>query len=131
MYAAIGLPIAIMILRGVLLAPADGPLSDTRREPASTSILVRGVLHSAGPALVAVSVLQLVQVWNDFFIGLPMRGADASPWSLLLWSDARQFHESTAHSAAAALLSAVPPVVLLLATWRRFLVPGLTDGALR
>lgn len=131
MHAAIGLPIAIMILRGALLAPADGPLSDTRREPASTSILVRGVLHSAGPALVAVSVLQLVQVWNDFFIGLQMRGADASPWSLLLWSDARQFHESTAHLAAGALLSAVPPVVLLLATWRRFLVPGLTGGALR
>ena len=131
MHAAIGLPIAIMILRGALLAPADGPLSDTRREPASTSIMVRSVLHSAGPALVAVAVLQLVQVWNDFFIGLQVRGADASPWSLLLWSDARQFHESTAHLAAGALLSAVPPVVLLLATWRRFLVPGLTGGALR
>ncbi|WP_067676818.1 hypothetical protein [Nocardia miyunensis] len=130
-HAAIGLPIAIMILRGALLAPADGPLSDTRREPASTSIMVRSVLHSAGPALVAVAVLQLVQVWNDFFIGLQVRGADASPWSLLLWSDARQFHESTAHLAAGALLSAVPPVVLLLATWRRFLVPGLTGGALR
>ncbi|WP_067893456.1 hypothetical protein [Nocardia vaccinii] len=131
MHAAIGLPIAIMILRGALLAPADGPLSDTRREPASTSIMVRSVLHSAGPALVAVAVLQLVQVWNDFFIGLQVRGADASPWSLLLWSDARQFHESTAHLAAGALLSAVPPVILLLATWRRFLVPGLTGGALR
>jgi alpha-glucoside transport system permease protein len=131
MHAAIGLPIAILILRAALLAPADSPLVDTRRDPASVGYRVRGVVRTAGPAAGAVMVLQLVQVWNDFFIGLQVRGVDASPWSLLLWSEARQIHESVAHLAAGALLSAVPPVVLLLATWRRFLVPGLTGGVLR
>ncbi len=131
MHAAIGLPIAILILRGALLAPPESPPSDTRREPASAVYVMRGVARTAGPAVGAVAVLQLVQVWNDFFIGLQVRGADASPWSLLLWSEARHFHESAAHLAAGALLSAVPPVLVLLATWRRFLIPGLTGGVLR
>ncbi|WP_216898031.1 hypothetical protein, partial [Nocardia alni] len=131
MHAAIGLPIAILILRGALLAPPESPPSDTRREPASAGYVMRGVVRTAGPAVGAVAVLQLVQVWNDFFIGLQVRGADASPWSLLLWSEARQFHESAAHLAAGALLSAVPPVLVLLVTWRRFLIPGLTGGVLR
>ncbi|MGF6884520.1 ABC-type glycerol-3-phosphate transport system permease component [Nocardia sp. GP40] len=130
-HAAIGLPIAILILRGALLAPADSPLAETQRDPASVGYRVRGVARTAGPAVVAVLVLQLVQVWNDFFIGLQVRGADASPWSLLLWSEARQVHEGVAHLAAAGLLSSVPPVLLLLLTWRRFLVPGLTGGVLR
>ncbi|MBF6331246.1 hypothetical protein [Nocardia transvalensis] len=130
-HAALGLPIAILILRGALLAPADTPISDMRRGPANASIVMRQVMSTAGPALGAVAVLELVQVWNDFFVGLLVSGADASPWSLLLWSEARQFHENVAHLAAGALLSVIPPVVLLLATWRRFLVPGLTGGVLR
>ncbi|MCM6772301.1 hypothetical protein NDR87_01570 [Nocardia sp. CDC159] len=129
-HAALGLPIAILILRGALLSPPDLP-ADAGRGPVDASLVLRRVGAAAGPALVAVAVLQLVQVWNDFFVGLLVSGADASPWSLLLWSEARQFHENVAHLAAGALLSAVPPVVLLLATWRRFLVPGLTGGVLR
>jgi alpha-glucoside transport system permease protein len=68
---------------------------------------------------------------NDFFVGLQVSGADVSPWSLLLWGEARQLHENLAHLAAGALVSAVPPVVLLLVTWHRWLVPGLTGGVLR
>ncbi|RDI63660.1 hypothetical protein [Nocardia pseudobrasiliensis] len=130
-HAALGLPIAILILRGALLAPPDTPSAGPGRGVLDTSLVLRRVWASAGPALVAVAVLQLVQVWNDFFVGQLVSGADASPWSLLLWSEARQFHENVAHLAAGALLSAVPPTVLLLATWRRFLVPGLTGGVLR
>ncbi|MGV9677883.1 hypothetical protein ACWDSJ_21620 [Nocardia sp. NPDC003482] len=130
-HAALGLPIAILILRGALLAPADAPTADAGRGPIDLPLALRRTAAAAGPALVTVAVLQLVQVWNDFFVGLLVSGADASPWSLLLWSEARQLHENIGHLAAGALLSAIPPVVLLLVTWRRFLVPGLTGGVLR
>jgi alpha-glucoside transport system permease protein len=33
--------------------------------------------------------------------------------------------------AASAVVSAALPVAMLLATWRRFIVPGLTGGVLR
>ncbi len=130
-HAAIGLPIAILILRGALLAPADSSVADTLRGLARPWAVMGRLVSTAWPAVGAVAVLELVQVWNDFFVGLLVSGADVSPWSLLLWGDARQFQENGAHLAAGALLSTVPPVLLLLATWRRFLVPGLTGGFVR
>ncbi|MFI9507808.1 hypothetical protein [Nocardia sp. NPDC052566] len=130
-HAAAGLPIAILILRGAMLAPPGSPADDALHGLASPGTIVRRLLTSAGPAVAAVAVLEFVQVWNDFFIGLMMNGAGASPWSLLLWGEARQFNENAAQLAAGALLSAVLPVLLVLATWRRWLVPGLTGGALR
>ncbi|MFX0578267.1 hypothetical protein [Nocardia nepalensis] len=129
-HAAAGLPIAILILRGAMLAPPDSPAEAALHGLASPSTVTRRLLASGGPAVVAVAVLEFIQVWNDFFIGLMMNGAGASPWSLLLWGEARQFNENAAELAAGSLLSAVLPVLLLLATWRRWLVPGLTGGTL-
>ena len=130
-HAAIGLPIAVLILRGALLAPADSSVADTLRGLARPWAVLGRLVSTAWPAVGAVAVLESVQVWNDFFVGLMVSGADVSPWSLLLWGDARQFQENAAHLAAGALLSTVPPVLVLLATWRRFLVPGLTGGFVR
>ncbi|MEU2034597.1 hypothetical protein [Nocardia amamiensis] len=130
-HAAAGLPIAILILRGALLAPPDSAAADALHGLASPGTIARRVLASSGPALGAVAVLEFVQVWNDFFIGLVVSGAGASPWSLLLWGEARQFSENAAQLAAGSLVSAVLPVALVLATWRRWLVPGLTGGVLR
>ncbi|MBB5916300.1 alpha-glucoside transport system permease protein [Nocardia transvalensis] len=130
-HAAIGLPIAVLILRGALLAPLDSPAADALHGLAGPGAVVWRVLVAARTALGAVAVLELIQVWNDFFIGLLVSGSDVSPWSLLLWGEARQFNENASHLAAGALLAAVPPTLLLLATWRRFLVPGLTGGVLR
>lgn len=130
-HAAAGLPIAILMLRGALLAPQDSPAADALHGLASPGAVARRVLDTAGPALGAVAVLEFIQVWNDFIVGLMISGAGASPWSLLLWGEARQFTENSAQVAAGALLSALLPVALLLATWRRWLIPGLTGRALR
>ncbi|WP_280361331.1 hypothetical protein [Nocardia wallacei] len=130
-HAAIGLPIAVLILRGALVAPPDSPAADALYGLVGPWTVVWRAMVTARPALGAVAVLELVQVWNDFFVGLLVSGSDVSPWSLLLWGEARQFNENASHLAAGALLAAVPPALLLLATWRRFLVPGLTGGVLR
>lgn len=131
LHSAAGLPIAILVLRGALLAAPGTPAADALHGLAGPGTIARRVLTSAGPALGAVAVLEFIQVWNDFVIGLLISGAGATPWSLLLWGEARQFNENSAQLAAGALMSAILPVALLLATWRRWLVPGLTGGALR
>jgi alpha-glucoside transport system permease protein len=130
-HAAAGLPVAILVLRGAMLAPPGSTASYALHGLASPGTIAQRVLASSGPALGAVAVLEFVQVWNDFFIGLVVSGAGASPWSLLLWGEARQFGENIAQLAAGALVSAVLPVALLLVTWRRWVVPGLTGGVLR
>ncbi|WP_147142358.1 hypothetical protein [Nocardia ninae] len=131
LHAAAGLPIAILVLRGALLAAPGTPAADALHGLAGPGTIARRVLTTAGPALGAVAVLEFIQVWNDFVIGLLISGAGATPWSLLLWGEARQFSENSAQLAAGALMSAILPVALLLATWRRWLVPGLTGGVLR
>lgn len=130
-HVAAGLPIAVLILRGAVIAPPDSPAADALRGLAAPGTRTRRLLRAAGPALVAVAVLEFVQVWNDFVVGLLISGAGASPWSLLLWGEARQFGENAAQLAAGSLISAVLPVTLVLATWRRWIVPGLTGGVLR
>ncbi len=130
-HVAAGLPIAVLILRGALLALPDSSAADVLHGLATPGTTFRRLWMSTGPAVAAVAVLEFIQVWNDFFIGLMMSGAGASPWSLLLWGGVRRFNESSAELAAGALLSAALPVLLLLLTWRRWLVPGLTGGVSR
>ncbi|WP_327151451.1 hypothetical protein [Nocardia sp. NBC_01329] len=130
-HAAAGLPIAVLILRGAVAVPPGSPAADALRGLAAPGTISRRLLDSAGPSLVAVAVIQFVQVWNDFIVGLLISGAGASPWSLLLWGEARQFGENAAQLAAGSLIAALLPVALVLATWRRWIVPGLTGGVLR
>ncbi|WP_067657357.1 carbohydrate ABC transporter permease [Nocardia harenae] len=128
-HAAAGVPIAVLVLRAALLAAPEGAAA--LHGLATQATAVRRVLRTAWPALGAVAVLQSVQVWNDFTIGFLLGGAGGSPWSLLLWGEARQFEENSARLAAGSLLSAAVPVLVLVLTWRRWLVPGLTGGAVR
>ncbi|MEU8899803.1 hypothetical protein [Nocardia sp. NPDC048505] len=130
LHVAAGLPISILILRGALLAHKGSPEADSLRGLASPGRVRERVRRAAGPALVAVAVLEFVQVWNDFVVGLMISGAGTSPWSLLLWGEARQFTENIGQLAANALVSSIPPVVLVLLTWRRWLLPGLIGKAL-
>ncbi|MFC9895729.1 hypothetical protein ACFVMC_18750 [Nocardia sp. NPDC127579] len=130
LHVAAGLPISILILRGALLARRGSPEADMLRGLASPGKVRERVRRAAGPALVAVAVLEFVGVWNDFVVGLMISGAGTSPWSLLLWGEARQFNENIGQLAAGALVSSVPPVVLVLCTWRRWLLPGLIGKVL-
>jgi alpha-glucoside transport system permease protein len=66
-----------------------------------------------------------VLVWNDFIVGFLISGPGSSPLTKLPWGEARQFGTSVGTVAAAAVVSAAVPVVLLLVTWRK-VVDGLT-----
>ncbi|MGW0249723.1 hypothetical protein ACWDYH_24155 [Nocardia goodfellowii] len=129
-HVAAGLPISILILRGALLSPSGSREADVLHGLGMRAPTLGRIWRAAGPALIAVAVLEFVQVWNDFVVGLIVNGAGASPWSLLLWGEARQFSENTGQLAAGALLSSLAPVALVLLTWRRWLLPGLIGKVL-
>ncbi|MCP2297845.1 alpha-glucoside transport system permease protein [Nocardia amikacinitolerans] len=130
-HGAAGLPVSVLILRGAMRAAEENPGSAPLHGLARPGAVARRLWDGAGRAVVTAAVLEFVLVWNDFFVSLMISGAGASPWSLLLWGEARQYEENLPQLAAGALVFAIVPVALLLATWRRFLVPGLTGGALR
>jgi alpha-glucoside transport system permease protein len=116
-HAAAGLPFATLVLRTAFLA---APARDGR--PALDSMWRRGPY---GTTLVAAGVLEFILVWNDFIVGFLINGSASSPLTLLLWGEARQFGSSAGTVAAAAVVSAVVPITLLLVTWKR-VVAGLT-----
>lgn len=127
-HAAVGAPFAVLVLRWAFAsAPALRP--DPADPGRSGSVLAWAWEH-ARPTLIAVVVLEFVLVWNDFAVGFLISGPEASPLTLVLRGEARQFATSAAPVAAGAVVSAVIPVVVLLVTWRR-VVAGLTGGVSR
>ena len=123
-HAAAGLPFATLVLRAAFAA---APRTGTDVRPALDEVWRRG---SYRPALVAVTVLEFVLVWNDFIVSFLIGGPADSPLALLLWGEARQFATSAGTVAAGAVASALIPVAILLATWRT-VVAGLTGGMTR
>jgi alpha-glucoside transport system permease protein len=123
-HAAAGLPFATLVLRAAFAA---APRVGTDVRPALDAVWRRGRYR---PALVAVTVLEFVLVWNDFIVSFLIGGPADSPLALLLWGEARQFATSAGTVAAGAVVSALIPVAILLATWR-IVVTGLTGGMAR
>jgi alpha-glucoside transport system permease protein len=130
-HAAAGLPFAILTLRAALIVGPNSPTADALFGLTTPQKTVERIWRRTGPAVVAVAVLEFVMVWNDFIISFLLSGPGTSPMSLVLWGEARQFAVSSGTVAASACVLSMVPVVLLLLTWRRFVVPGLTGEALR
>ena len=82
------------------------------------------------PAVVAVSVLEFVQVWNDLVVGLLFSGPEATPLGLFLAGQTRGFVSNSGVLAAGSVLASVLPVVLMVLA-RRQLVAGLVSGGVR
>lgn len=129
-HTAAGLPFAVLLLRWKFTSvPANVVAGAALGEGGARAELDR-VWRQARPAVVAVAVLEFVQVWNDFAVSFLVSGAGVNPLSLLLWGQARQFSTSAGPVAASAVVSSLVPVVVVLANWRT-VVRGLTGGAPR
>jgi alpha-glucoside transport system permease protein len=127
-HAAVGAPFAVLVLRWAFAsAPAPGAGA---ADPDRSGTVLAWAWEHAKSTLIAVVVLEFVLVWNDFAVGFLISGPEASPLTLVLRGEARQFATSAAPVAASAAVSAVVPVVVLLVTWRR-VVAGLTGGVSR
>ncbi len=126
-HAAAGLPFAVLLLRAAFASVPPGLIAEALHGQATQGWAIVRVSRACRPALVAVAVLEFVLVWNDFIVGFLVSGAGSTPLSLVLWGEARQFATSAGPVAAAAVVSSVVPVVLLLATWPT-VVRGLTVG---
>ncbi|ASW55196.1 ABC transporter permease subunit [Plantactinospora sp. KBS50] len=126
-HVAMGVPIAVLVLRNAF---ADLPAAQVRRARVAGrrwwNTLWRLARHNPS-AVIAVAVLQFVQVWNDFAVGLLFSGADAAPLGLYLYGQSRYFVANTGVLAASSAVGSLLPVVLVLLA-RRHLIAGLVSG---
>jgi alpha-glucoside transport system permease protein len=129
-HTALGIPFAVLLLRAAFsgrpppVLPAYAPRG-TRWLSVLASESVAG-----WTTLLAVGVLQFVQVWDDLVVGLLLGGSETGVLSLAVLGQGRQFAASSGPVAATAVVSVLVPLALVLATGR-WVVRGLSAGVAR
>ncbi|MFF5219318.1 ABC transporter permease subunit [Micromonospora sp. NPDC000442] len=129
-HIALGVPFAVLVLRNSF---ADLPAEQVRGARIGGrhwwGTLRRLARHNR-TALVAVAVLEFVQVWNDLVVGLLFSGPDAAPLGLFLAWQTRGFVAGSGTLAAGCVLASILPVLVFVLA-RRQVVAGLVAGGVR
>lgn len=129
-HTALGVPFAALLLRNALADVPPGRVREARLAGRREWSVLMRLAPATAPAVVAVCVLEFVQVWNDFAVGLLFAGPDSAPLGMLLYGQARQFVTASGPLAAGSVIAAALPVVLVV-VFRRQVVAGLVSGSIR
>ena len=132
-HAALSMPLLTLIFRNFY--------KDIPRELLNAAILDSGsfwriffeiVLPMSANIMVVVLILMITTVWNDYLVGLIFGGIGAKPMTVILANSVVTSRGDVAHNVnmAAALITAVPPLVIYFALGK-FFVQGITSGALK
>jgi len=90
----------------------------------------RIVLPLALPGLIAAGILAFVFSWNEFPIALTLTSRETATVPVAIARFAQQYEIQHAQMAAASVISTIPAVILMF-LGQRFIVSGLTLGAVK
>jgi alpha-glucoside transport system permease protein len=128
------LPFGVFLVRGYMYTIPIELFEAAAVDGASElRIFLRIVLPLSAPILVSLAILQFMWAWNDLLTPLIFVGvsSDSTPITVQLSGLAAQIASNgTNTTAAGALISVLPPLVILLAL-QRYFVAGITGGALK
>lgn len=90
------------------------------------------ILPMSGNIMIVVLILMITGVWNDYLVGLTFGGFGARPMTVILASSVITSRGEVIYNVdmAAALLTAIPPLVVYFGLGR-FFVQGITAGAIK
>jgi multiple sugar transport system permease protein len=91
---------------------------------------VKVVLPLAVPGLIAAGVLAFVFSWNEFSVALNLTSSQTATVPVGIARFAQQYEIRHGEMAATAVLSTIPAIVLMF-VGQRFIMSGLTLGALK
>jgi len=131
-YISIALPYAIWILKGYFDSiPKDIDEAALIDGCSYGGVFFRVILPVALPALVAVTIYCFLISWNEFTFAYVLTStAEKYTASVGLAQLFGEFSTSWSELMAAALVTSLPPIFLYFAT-SKYLVSGLTSGALK
>jgi multiple sugar transport system permease protein len=90
----------------------------------------RVVLPLALPGLIAAGILAFIFSWNEFPIALTLTSRETATVPVAIARFAQQYEIQYAQMAAASVISTIPAVILMF-LGQRFIVSGLTLGAVK
>jgi len=131
-YLAITIPFSVFILVGYFESLPDELDKAARVDGCSRlQTLLRVYVPLAMPSLVAVVLFTFLTSWNEFLLALMFTQTPASQtMPIVVASFASDFTISFSFINAAGVLAIVPPVVMAVA-FERYIVSGLTAGAVK
>jgi multiple sugar transport system permease protein len=130
-HTTLNLPMAIWLM-SVFVRDVPKELEEAALlDGASTPVLLRHVvLPLIAPGLAATAVLTFVFSWNEFAVALTLTMKQTATVPVAIAKFAQDFEILYTQMAASAALSILPALVLLLIA-QRYIVKGLTQGAVK
>lgn len=131
-YLAVTVPFSVFVLASFFEQVPDDLDRAARVDGCSRlQVLLRVVLPLARPALVAVGLFAFLASWNEFLLALMFTQTAASQTlPIVIAGITSDFTVSFSFLNAAGVLAIVPPVLLAI-IFERYIVSGLTAGAVK
>ncbi|MFI7274364.1 carbohydrate ABC transporter permease [Streptomyces sp. NPDC049879] len=131
-YVAFHLPFAIWMLRNSLLdLPGELEEAATIDGAGPVRTLLSVILPQAGPALFTAGVFTFAATWTEFLMALTLNSENdfrTIPVGIAVYGDRYQVPYGVVFAAA---MAATVPIAVLVLAFRRTVLSGLTDGAVK
>jgi multiple sugar transport system permease protein len=130
-HTVLNLPMALFLM-SVFVREVPKELEEAAHiDGASTPVLLwKVVLPIVAPGLAATGILTFVFSWNEFAVALNLTMKQTATVPVAIAKFAQDFEIQYTQMAASAALSILPALVLLL-VGQRYIVKGLTQGAVK
>jgi glucose/mannose transport system permease protein len=132
-HAILAMPLLTLIFRNFYKDIPQELMSAAMMDSGSfLRVFVEIILPMSGNIMVVVLILVITSVWNDYLVGLTFAGFSAQPMTLILANSVITSRGEVIYNVdmAAALLTAIPPLVVYFGLGR-FFVQGITAGAIK
>jgi multiple sugar transport system permease protein len=130
-YLSFVLPIVIWVLRGFFEAVPRELERAAAVDGASTLQTFRLVILPISlPPLFAVGVFAFIEAWNEFFFAVILTQSNAKTAPVVVAEFSGQYVSAFGQMVAAAVIASIP-VVLLAIVFRRYILEGFVEGAVK
>jgi len=131
-YSVSSVPFSIWILKGYYdTIPIELEEAAMIDGASKISTFYRIILPLSTPALAIVFLFNFMMAWNDYLLArIMLQKAEMFTWTLGIWTLAGQYRVEWGNFAAASILIMIPVMVLFLYS-SKWLVSGLTLGAVK
>lgn len=131
-YVAFHLPFAVWMLRNAMLdLPTELEEAATIDGASANRTLLSVILPQAGPALFTAGVFTFTACWTEFLMALTLNSENdlrTIPVGIAVFGDRYEVPYGTIFAAA---MAATVPIALLVLIFRRAVLSGLTEGAVK
>lgn len=130
-HIAINLPMTVWLMM-TFFGDIPPDLEEAARVDGATQAQAfrRVILPLVVPGLIATGVLAFVFSWNEFSVALNLTSRSTATVPVGIANFAEQYEVQNGNMAAAAVLSTIPALILMM-FGQRFVVQGLTMGAVK